>query len=390
MIEHRRLLQLFLLAVAIRACFGLIQPEHPRFADSQQYLAMAENIQAGNGPIINQRLKAYRAPGYPFFLAGVSTLLGHDIRVLRVVQAFVGALVPLLLVLLGQELGEKRAGWLAGLAAACYPHLVYFSARLLTETQFTLLLLLAMLILARAHGRSSWRLSLAGGAALGLATLTRFSLGLLPLALIPVWFWHTPRPRRQFVFVLLGFTLVLAPWSVRNYRILGSFVPLSTHLGHHAWEVLGPQATGGPVADHITWPEGTHTLDELARDRMLKRKTWEHVQMHPARTIGLVGRKFLRYWSPLPNDPAHRTPLYILASLASFGVVLLLALAALLQARRRLMPLWPLWLPLLYYTAVQVTISMGSIRYRVPIEPYLILLAATAVAPWIMPEESSA
>ncbi len=374
-INLKALALLFCLAAGLRVGFALTRPAQPTFADSLQYLKMARNFKAGKGPIISARQRAFRAPAYPIFLAAASTIQ-DNLRFFRICGAIVGACVPLLLVLLGRELGFCRASWIAGLGAAIYPHLIFFSALLLTETQFTALLLAALWVLARARNLDSWKLALAGGLLLGLATLTRFSLGLLPLFLLPLW-WSR---RRLYGLILLGFLLVILPWTIRNYAVLGGFVPFSTHLGHHVWEVLGPEATGGPVADHIRWPAGTHTLDELAQDRMLKRKTWQHVRSHPGATLWLAARKFLRYWSPIPNDPGHRKPVYILASLGSFGVVLIASMVAFWRRRHSALVLWPIWLPVAYYTLIQTTISMGSIRYRIPIEPYLILLAATLLS----------
>jgi hypothetical protein len=59
--------------------------------------------------------------------------------------------------------------------------------------------------------------------------------------------------------------------------------------------------------------------------------------------------------------------------------ILVLAIAGAIAARRRWRPLLLIYLLILYYTFLHM-VFMAITRYRLPIEPYLIILAAVALA----------
>lgn len=365
---------------------ALALPPEPRYPDSRQYLAVARNVRAGRGPLLDARHRAFRAPGYPLLVAGLQAAIRDDLLLLRIAQALLMAGLPGLVWLLGRELGAPRAALLAAGAAAVWPHFVYFSPLVLTEMPLALLLVAATWALLAARNKGSAGLALGGGLLLGIATLTHFSLAFYLAALLPVWLLARPapdRPWRLWLLALAGWTLALAPWTARNARVLGAFVPFSTHAGEHLWEVLGPEATGGPMVDSIRhWPEGLRELGEVERQRLLVARTREHVLAHPGQALALAPKKLARLWSPLPNDPGHRRPALVALSLASAVPAFLLAAVGLARAvRARRVPLWPLLLPLVYVSAVHATISMGSVRYRIPFEPFLLLLAGLALEP---------
>lgn len=132
-------------------------------------------------------------------------------------------------------------------------------------------------------------------------------------------------------------------------------------------------------------------LDEVPLDRMLQRLAIEHMRSHPENVLRLVGVKFLRTWSLTPNVEEYRGGATAVASVAFTLVVLLgavigLARALLLRPAPRLgQPSWSfhalLWLPVIYFTLLHC-IYIGSVRYRVPLMPFVELAAATACARW--------
>jgi hypothetical protein len=104
--------------------------------------------------------------------------------------------------------------------------------------------------------------------------------------------------------------------------------------------------------------------------------------------LELAWIKFLRTWSLTPNACEYRGGLTALASAVFTAITLLLALVGLLRTlarpnstaiplrdRRRLHLL--LWLPVIYFTLVHC-VYIGSLRYRVPLMPFLEISAAAA------------
>ena len=121
------------------------------------------------------------------------------------------------------------------------------------------------------------------------------------------------------------------------------------------------------------------SLDEVARDALMKRLALDYMKEDPARTARVMLKKFHRFWNPWPNAEGYDKGLYKLAAVASFGPVLLLSLAGLWVLRDRWREWGVIWLFVGYLTALHM-VAMGSIRYRLPLEPLLIACAAACAA----------
>lgn len=193
-----------------------------------------------------------RLPGYPLFIAAIYSIFGHDNNTaVRVVQAFFETATCVIVALLAflwtenEEKRRKNAFWAFVLAALC-PFIVIYAATLLTET-LTCFLMAAMCLTATLGLKSeNWKKSLLwwilSGTLAGAAVLLRPDSGLfaagigLTLVVRELFFRRENSPkfsRRIFnagwkgaVFSLC-FLLMLAPWTIRNYRVFGVFQPIS-------------------------------------------------------------------------------------------------------------------------------------------------------------------
>jgi hypothetical protein len=104
------------------------------------------------------------------------------------------------------------------------PHLVSMTTYLLTETQFTFLLLFGMLALAQGVYRTHWRWAVLGGLLLGLSALTRATTEYLPLFLVPFLFLALgPRQFPRIGLPAVGAALaVIVAWKLRNFAAIGA------------------------------------------------------------------------------------------------------------------------------------------------------------------------
>ena len=104
-----------------------------------------------------------------------------------------------------------------------------------------------------------------------------------------------------------------------------------------------------------------------------------YVAEHPQRFLELAVLKFLRFWRLWPYVQGYATLPYVLASLASFVPILILTVFYLAiwgwRDRVRIAPVlaWGVYLTLVHM------IFIGSLRYRLPLEPFMIMFAAIAV-----------
>ena len=125
---------------------------------------------------------AYFAPGFPYFLALVDVIDGHETRrggaihPARISQAVLGTITVALIGLVALELFGEIAGLVALVLAAIYPVLIELSVTLVAENLLTALVLAAVYAGLRVRRARSARTTYAwvAGAGLltGLATLT--------------------------------------------------------------------------------------------------------------------------------------------------------------------------------------------------------------------------
>jgi 4-amino-4-deoxy-L-arabinose transferase-like glycosyltransferase len=178
-----------------------------------------------------------RTPLYPLFIAGVVWLLGEDLRGLALAQHLLGIVTVVATYFLGRAMFGRTAGALAALSVALSAPLLIYEHYILAEPLFIPLLVLGLLLVVLAMQRASGQhaalwLYLGGGVVLALAALSRpIGQALLPIGplAILVRYWGGRGTLHSTVrasvlpicAVLLGFALILVPWSVRNSMTTG-------------------------------------------------------------------------------------------------------------------------------------------------------------------------
>ena len=90
----------------------------------------------------------------------------------------------------------------------------------------------------------------------------------------------------------------------------------------------------------------------------------------------LSGKKLLRFWRFWPYSDSYQKWYLITASLLSYGVVLVMAIGFVLRnSKKYFRETLPIFALFGYLTLVHM-ITIGSIRYRFPLEPFLIIFAS--------------
>ena len=277
---------------------------------------------------------------------------------------------------------ESPAGVIAALMWAMYPFFIFYTGLALSETIFLAFLAAGFLFFLDRRLVPAFLF-------FGLAQLTRPTVVyfLVPALIYFHLFLQREDIRRTPASSLTAtlaavavFALLLAPWVVRNYQVHGIFMA-GKPSGHVLWEGNNPwNPEGGVAQDHWKYmkdmPPG---LPFMEQDRWERDQAVAYIKKEPVRFLKTAGRKFLRFWNLWPNDPAYATGIYKWAALLSFGPMLLLALGSLWVLRDRWRQTGILWLFFAYYTALHM-VSIGSIRYRLPLEPLLVALAAACLA----------
>jgi|WetSurMetagenome_2_1015567.scaffolds.fasta_scaffold06988_4 4-amino-4-deoxy-L-arabinose transferase-like glycosyltransferase len=365
-----------LAALALRLAWGIsLDPHQLYFPDSRQWSAIAVNFLSGNGLIVDEGTKALRPPVYSLFLSLLYFVFGKEnLLAVRIVQAIVSSCTCLTVYLFAKRIFAVTAARIAMAACAVYPFLVYYSGAVLTETLFIFILSLIMLSLS---GRKfAW-----AGVFFGLGILCRSELVFFLLCALAGTFavlrWKDALRKAAVMAAIAG--AILLPWTIRNYLVFHAFVPLTTMSGYTFYEGNSPyNSTGGP-GGALPFPD-TRGMGEIEKDRFLRHEAIAAIRENPGRMAGLLWSKFKRLWNVRLNtdNPAYVSRLTVLASMISFTPVLVLFVAGLALSWKRRRELIYLYLLVLHTTAINLAF-VSSLRYRLPLEPFMIVVASYAL-----------
>jgi 4-amino-4-deoxy-L-arabinose transferase-like glycosyltransferase len=356
---------------------------------------------------------AYFPPGFPYFLAGLDRLDGHEaggrsaVAPERISQAVLGTLAVGLIGLVGLEAFGPVVGIIALALAAFYPVLIEDSGVLIAENLLIVFELAATwtALRARRAGADGGRWALgwiaATGVLAGLATLTHENafLMLIPLSVAA---WSAPTRRRlealaSVALLLITAALTIAPWTIRNAIELHRFIPVSDESGITLVGAYNPDSAAFKPLPYkwrlyiqirqdaaLRRHAGRLTEPQLG-DRLLSQAEG-YIGRHPLAPLSVGFHNTLRM---LELDgsfgyEASATALALHIGTARIGVISFwilgaLALLGLLTRGVRRAPLW-LWAIPLLFTLSDVLINVETPRFREPIDPFVVMLAACALA----------
>ena len=353
--------------------------------DAEGYRLLAATIVAGDEyAVYEPPRRVMRMPGFPLFLAAVHLLWGPALLPARLTLALVSTAGVGGVFLLGRALVDARTGCVAAGICAIWPVLVGFSVLILSETLFAVLLTFSLWAMARlvAAGNGS---ALSSAAVVGLliggATYIRPTW--LPVAVVfpfGYWFWagRTRAAAANAAVVVVAAGLLLVPWTLRNWQVTRHAVVTTLWVGPSLYDGLGPQATGESDMQFFEQDRLLDRMSEYEMDREYRRRAWRFAAEHPGRAVWLSMVKLWRYVQPWPSAAQFGSwPARVV--IAGFYLPALAFAAVGAWVRRR--NVWLLVLsggPLLLFAAVH-SLFVGSLRYRLPAEYPLCVLAAVGL-----------
>jgi 4-amino-4-deoxy-L-arabinose transferase-like glycosyltransferase len=192
----------------------------PVKSDQVVYDGIAQDL-VTRGTYTYQGQETSAEPVYPFFLAGVYTIFGHNYDAVRVIQIVLFAITVCILYSIANSIAGIRVALSAALLTSFYYPLVNQAGLLLQETLFTFLLVLLVYSLYRAQtlGKWWWLLS---GILLGLATLTKGSIQFFFVFIIAylVWVYRKDAMLKYLshsaAIFAVGLVLIVGPWLARE------------------------------------------------------------------------------------------------------------------------------------------------------------------------------
>ena len=333
---------------------------------------------------------AWLPPAYPLLVAAVFRLFGVYTRASAWVILAINCALSAATALATWELGARFAGlrnarW-AGWLWALYPAAMQYAVRWVWEMTLTTALFAWVLVLAlrmRAEPtRTPLRRWLLFGAAWGLIALSNSTL-LLFLPVCGLWILSaSPRTLRQLAgpaLATLLFLAILTPWTLRNYRAFGTFIPLRGNFGAEMYMGNGPGANGLLMEYNHPFqaPEQLRLYARMGEVRYVKMRgeaAAAFIRSDRALYVRDILKRIDFFWVsvPHPADDAWYVEFFRVLSFAFTSLAGLLGLALALHRRLPAAGLFAaafLLLPIPYYL---VTVHA---RFRHPLEPLICVLA---------------
>lgn len=308
-------------------------------------------------------------------------------------MALAGAGTVFVIGLLGREVAGERAGLIAAGIAAVYPNLWINDGLLLPETLGALATAAALLFTYRLMRTPGWRYAALLGGTCALATLTRGELALLaPLLALPaiLMMKNLAWIQRLRLLVVVGVTaaVIVAPWQA--FLLYRYEEPTFISYGDGG-VIAGANCDETYSGFLVGYWLGLCRPDRLSQEPSVaaaQKRDYgrDYMRDHLDRLPIVVSARVGRIWGVYrPFQMAEYSvgegkPRW--ASLAGWWVfwpLVALAAAGVVSLRRQRVALLPLLTPIVLVTLVAAAFY-GLIRFRVPAEPSIVVLAAVALS----------
>lgn len=334
----------------------------------------------------------------PFYIYLYAAVLGMGFKGwvgMRVLNLIFSVVMTAIGFRIGLTLGGKRTAWITGLALAVYPYYIYYTGVVMPETLNIMLLAAVMLTLIITARKPGIWMSITLGVLIGLLALTRSNIiPFIPFLLLYVLVNNArkgmlAKKLLSILIILAAFLAVMSPWIIRNYDVHGRLMLIPNRSGINLWmrnnpEALAPElaAAGQSIPQHLLdnlkepellqFPSFTQK-DEIERNQILEQRMFRFISLNPE-YFGYMSWLRLGDFMAVVG-PNIRGLGATLAGWFSYGIALPFAILSLWFLRRRFRDLWIFYALILYYI-VSHALLHGGIQYRLPIDQFIVLLAA--------------
>ncbi|MBN1346214.1 MAG: glycosyltransferase family 39 protein [Phycisphaerae bacterium] len=250
-----------------------------------------------------------KGPLYMYFVAAVAWLFGPDPLNVRLVQAFLSSLTPVLIFLAVDRIFGCRIALITGVLAATFWTIVYYSLAIVDAALSSLLYALLLYLLVAIDDRRWWKWPICG-AVMGVGALSRPSvLAFAPLLAVIVFAStlraaqkalhdHQPAARRwsgsgvrrairNVVLLTLGCLIPILPVTIRNRVVAGEWVLIGAYGGQNLWIANSPRSDGKNVPIYVG--QGVPKVTPVEDDDV-----WTHISL---------GNRIARYYA---EEALHR------------------------------------------------------------------------------------
>lgn len=390
---------LFTLALAVRLTWVLaVRRAGFAFNDALMYHTTAINLSDGKGYVPLTGGPTARWPsGFSTLLGGIYAVFGVHPTLGEIANAVIGAATVVLLMLAVERAIDRRTAIVAGAIFAVLPGPIMWTDVLVSETLYTAVFVLAVLVLVSARPTVRWMLLF--GAVMGLGALVRGEA--LTWIVLPAVIWWRELPRRrlgaQVATAVAALAVVIAPWTIRNAVVMDAFVPVATNASQTLWSGHHAGATGAqtyPPAGYEEQFAPDLPERELLASKQLRNDAIEYMFTHPLRELELIplkivhlnrGDSYVLDWVNAPGDgeqpplsPIAAERVGVIADAGYFGLLALTVVGGWWLGRA----FWSRAIGRMIATSFVTALVLygfvyyGNYRYRLPYEPLMAVVVA--------------
>jgi 4-amino-4-deoxy-L-arabinose transferase-like glycosyltransferase len=417
--DKKILLYIFIAALLLRMFYiitvNMVFDKHVLNRDFE-YGVIAKSLVSGKGysvPIMersdyNGKIKdldsyrptAYHLPFYPIMLAAVYYFVKAPLSMLIVmyIQAVIASATCIIIYLIVFRLfTNQRTAVIAGCAMILYPTFIIHVSLLVPETMLIFWLSITVLFLLLLRDSPNYKTSSITGMLLGITLLT--SNVIVPvLPCFVIWLlislnmaWEK---RCKIVLVLIGVAfVVVSPLLIRNYIVFKEFPLMKTTAGTNLWIGNNPQASGTFYlnSDKMVYailPKAFsqgQNLSETKQDKILYDDAMSYIKKNPMHFIKLFLKKLYYFtWFPPDNLMSKESRLHKKIVIVPYGFMLITFFIGIFLSLRKYPKDIFLICSIIFSVAVLYSIFVvGHPRYRMTVEPYMIILSSYAINFWM-------
>jgi len=359
------------------------------------YEPVANDILQGRGIRVQESFAIRYPPGYPIILASIfwlSQLTGiNKLEAVVIFNVIIIALTCCILFLLIKLILDKKIALISVFLWTTYPFNLWLIKNPNTEIPFILLFYSALLAYVLALRKISFKLFLLSGIFLGFASLVRpITLFLAIPLLVLIFFIIKSIPFRKKLLLsivfLIGYIIVISPWSIYVYSNTGRLLPLST--GGFS-DVAGNLTFMVNKSKINNWEEGKMKLPNdvvalIERSRAANAVElgeityffWQEAKRNPITLLKLIGIKIGRAWYATSEMWWEKQILivqliYLVPAMA--GIIIWFK-----KIKEKISYLLFLLIIIFYFWAVTVA-ALSILRYMIPVMGLIMIFSAITI-----------
>jgi len=286
------------IALLLRLLWAIAAVPIVPLSDCNAYDTFAQNLANGYGyGWTSTSLTAHWPPGTSFVYSIFYRLFGHTYVPIIILNLLLGITIIWCSMQLAERWFNQPVAWLTGLLLTLWPVTIQFTTVLSSELLFTALFLIAMVIWLN-ELTHLWLRALLVGLVLTAACYVRSATLFIPFLLLLFRWVNTREILRSIAAIIVVFvvmSLLIAPWSIRNTRLYGQFVLMSTNTGVALWIGNNPKTRNGA---HMDVPpeinEKTVGMNLAQRSAYLKAIAVAYIKQEPLKFVTRTFKKLIR------------------------------------------------------------------------------------------------